>query len=62
MGVIRSTHAVALGYLGRTQASEQQFGEAIALLDKALGPGNERTAKAIAMRDQMMATMVGARH
>ncbi|MCZ8236082.1 MAG: tetratricopeptide repeat protein [Inhella sp.] len=57
MGVFRYTHAAALGYLGRTRASEQQFGEAIALLDKVLGPGNERTAKAIELRDKVRAAM-----
>jgi serine/threonine protein kinase/DNA-binding winged helix-turn-helix (wHTH) protein len=62
MGVFRYTHAAALGYLGRTQASEQQFGDAIVLLDKALGPGNERTAKAIELRDKVRATMGAAKN
>jgi non-specific serine/threonine protein kinase len=62
MGVIRSTHAVAIGYLGRTQESEQAFAEGIALLDKALGPGNERTAKAILLRNEMRAAMNAPRN
>lgn len=62
MGVVRSTHAVAIGYLGRTRTSDQQFDEAIALLDKALGAGNERTAKAVALRDEMKAAMAAGRH
>jgi tetratricopeptide (TPR) repeat protein len=62
MGVIRSTHAVAIGYLGRTQESEQAFTEGIALLDKALGPGNERTAKAILLRNEMRAAMNATRN
>lgn len=55
MGVTASTHAAIIGYLGRTQASEAQFADAIALLDKALGPGNERTVKAIALREKVRA-------
>jgi len=57
MGITAFTHAGIIGYLGRTQESEKQFAEAIGLLDKALGPGNERTAKAILMRDDVRAAM-----
>lgn len=55
MGVMAYTHAGIIGHLGRTQESEAQFASAITLLDKALGPGNERTAKAIALRDEVRA-------
>ena len=60
MGATRSAYAVALGYLGRTQESEKLFAEGVALLDKALGPGNDRTAKAIQRRDAMRAAMSAA--
>jgi tetratricopeptide (TPR) repeat protein len=60
MGATRSAYAVALGYLGRTQESEKLFAEGVALLDKALGPGNDRTAKAIQRRDAMRAAMATA--
>lgn len=57
MGVMAYTHAGIIGFLGRTQESEAQFAAAITLLDKALGPGNERTAKASALRDEVRAAM-----
>jgi hypothetical protein len=62
MGVTRAAHAEALGYLGRTQESEREFAEGIALLDKALGPGNERTVRAVAQRDAMRAAMKAPRN
>ena len=55
MGVTAYNHAGMIGYLGRVAESEQQFAAAIALLDKALGPGNERSAKAVILRDQVRA-------
>ena len=56
-GVIAYTHAAIIGYLGRAQESEQKFADAIVLLDKALGPGNERTAKAVVLRDEVRTAM-----
>ena len=53
MGVTAYTHAGIIGYQGRMQEAEQQFADAIVLLDKALGKGNERTAKAVALRDEV---------
>ncbi|RXR08294.1 tetratricopeptide repeat protein [Pseudoxanthomonas composti] len=55
MGVAGYTYAGILGHLGRSTESEARFAEAIALLDRALGPGNERSAKAIALRDALRA-------
>ena len=52
IGVVGYTYAAIVGRLGRTAESEQRFEAAIALLDKALGPGNERTRQAIALREQ----------
>ncbi len=57
MGVTAYNHAGMIGYLGRAEESEQQFADAIVLLDKSLGPGNERTAKAIILRDEVRAAM-----
>ncbi|MEP6906455.1 MAG: tetratricopeptide repeat protein [Pseudoxanthomonas sp.] len=57
MGVTAYNHAGMIGYLGRAKESEQQFADAIVLLDKALGPGNERTAKAVILRDKVRAAM-----
>ncbi|MEO6102877.1 MAG: tetratricopeptide repeat protein, partial [Pseudoxanthomonas sp.] len=59
MGVTAYTHAGIIGYLGRTRESEEQFADAIILLDKALGPGNERSAKAVLLRDEVRAAMKG---
>jgi serine/threonine protein kinase/DNA-binding winged helix-turn-helix (wHTH) protein len=56
MGVAGSTYAAIAGYLGRHAESEQGFDEAIRLLDAALGPGNERTAKTVALREKVRAT------
>lgn len=53
MGVAGYTHAGILGYLGRERESEEGFATAIALLDKALGAGNERSAKAVALREEV---------
>ena len=55
IGILGYTYASIEGRLGKTEAAERRFAEAIALLDKALGEGNERTAKAIEMRDAMRA-------
>ena len=55
MGVIAYTHAGIIGFLGRTDESEKQFADAIVQLDKALGPGNERSAKAVALREEVRA-------
>ncbi len=57
MGVMAYTHAGIVGFMGRTQESEVQFIAAIAVLDKALGIGNERTTKAVALRDEVRASM-----
>ncbi|PZO10156.1 MAG: hypothetical protein DCF27_03720 [Lysobacteraceae bacterium] len=53
IGIVGYTYASIEGQLGRKDAAERGFEEAITLLDKALGPGNERSAKAVAMREAM---------
>lgn len=57
MGVTAYTHAGIIGYLGRMEEAEKQFADAIVLLDKALGAGNERSAKAVILRDEVRAAM-----
>lgn len=55
MGVAGYTYAGILGRMGRLPEAETRFADAIALLDRALGPGNERSAKAVALRDAVRA-------
>ena len=57
MGVTAYTHAGIIGHLGRMEEAEKQFADAIVLLDKALGVGNERSAKAVILRDEVRAAM-----